>query len=277
MSGRVEGKVALITGAARGQGRSHAIRLAEEGADIIAVDVCKQLPSIPYPLATADDLAETVDLVKAAGGRIIASQVDVRDFAALKDAADEGVREFGRLDIVSANAGVVNFGETVAFEEAAFAEVIGTNLTGVWHTAKACVPHIRSGGAGGSIVVTSSAAGQKAYAGCGPYVPAKHGLIGIARTLAVELGPEMIRVNCILPTQVRTGMSMNDVSWKLFCPDIEEPTIDDFAAVSQAMHVLPVPWVEPVDISNALLFLVSDEGRYITGAALPVDCGVLIK
>ena len=278
MSGRVEGKVAFITGAGRGQGRSHAVKLAAEGADIIAIDICHDVEGA-LPMATPEDLAETVKLVEALDRRIVARQADVRDFDAVKAAVDAGVEELGRLDIVLANAGIASAGgpvETMAPES--WKNTIDINLTGLWHTARAAVPHLIAGGQGGSIVLTSSVAGLQAMPGMSGYVSAKHGVIGLMRTLAVELGQHRIRVNSVLPTNVNTPMFMNEGAFKLFRPDLENPGPDDVAAViAQFMHVLPVGWVEPEDISNAILFLVSDEARYITGAALPVDAGALIK
>ncbi len=277
MSGRVQGKVAFITGAARGQGRSHAIRLAQEGADIIAVDVCAQIESVPYGMATPADLAETVKEVEALDRRIIATQADVRDPAALGAAVDAGVAELGRLDIVSANAGISSFAASDTMPEQQWRDMIDTNLTGVWRTAKATIPHLKAGGRGGAMVLTSSAAGLIAYPGVSHYVAAKHGVVGLMKTLALELAPDMIRVNAICPTQVDTPMIMNEPTYKLFDPEAETPTRKSFEPVSQAMNALPIPWVEAVDISNALLFLASDEGRYITGVALPVDAGTVIK
>ena len=277
MTGRLEGKVAFITGAARGQGRSHAVRLAQEGADIIAVDLCAQVDSVPYQMATPEDLADTVKQVEALDRRIVATQADVRDYGALKAALDDGVAQLGRLDIVAANAGIFSFGRAEELPEQTWQDMIDTNLTGVWHAAKAAIPHLIAGGRGGSIVLTSSAAGLKAYANAAHYVSAKHGVVGLMRTLALELAPHMIRVNSLHPTQVDTDMVMNEFTFKLFSPDIEHPTIEDFGPASQAMNALPIPWVEPVDISNALLFLASDEARYITGVTLPVDAGTVIK
>jgi SDR family mycofactocin-dependent oxidoreductase len=276
MPGRVEGKVAFITGAARGQGRSHAIRLAQEGADIIAVDLCQQIDSVPIPLSTPEDLAETVKEVEALDRRIVARQADVRDAAALQAAVDDGVAQLGRLDIVAGNAGIASFGPLDEMSEETWRDMIDVNLTGVWHTAKVSIPHLRAAGAG-SIILTSSAAGLMAYPGVGHYVAAKHGVVGLMRTLALELAPHMIRVNSLHPTQVDTPMIMNETTWKLFLPDLEQPTMDDFRPASQSMNALPIPWVDPVDISNALLFLASDEARYITGVALPVDAGAVIK
>jgi SDR family mycofactocin-dependent oxidoreductase len=278
MSGRVEGKVAFITGAARGQGRSHAVRLAQEGADIIAIDICRQIESVPIPMSTPEDLEETVAQVKAAGGRIVATQADVRDIDALKAAVDEGVRQFGRLDIVVANAGLAAGGDAMEkMDEQLWKDSVDVNLTGVWHTAKAAIAHIVAGGRGGAMVLTSSVGGLKAHPNVGNYVAAKHGVVGVMRTLAVELAQHSIRVNSVHPTQVNTPMLMNDLTYRMFRPDLENPTQDDLAPVSQMMHLLPTPWVEPIDISNAVLFLVSDESRFITGVTLPIDAGSMLK
>ncbi|HEX3515530.1 MAG TPA: mycofactocin-coupled SDR family oxidoreductase [Trebonia sp.] len=278
MAGRVAGKVAFITGAARGQGRSHAIRLAQEGADIIAVDVCEDIATVPYGGATQADLAETVKEVEALDRRIIARKADVRDFNSLKKALDEGVAELGRLDIVSANAGIgTSPHHAWEIDDATWQTMIDINLTGVWHTAKAAIPHLIEGGNGGAIILTSSAAGLQAYENIAHYVSAKHGVVGLMRTLALELAPYSIRVNSIHPTQVDTPMIQNEATYRLFRPDLEHPTRDDFAPASQSMNALPIPWVEPVDISNAVLFLASDEGRYVTGVTLPVDAGTVIK
>jgi len=208
MAGRVAGKVAFITGAARGQGRSHAIRLAQEGADIIAVDLAGQIDSVPYPMATPDDLAQTVKEVEALDRRIIATQADTRDYGALKKALDDGVAELGRLDIVSANAGIFRFGLAEDLPEQTWQDMIDTNLTGVWHAAKAAIPHLRAAG-GGSIILTSSAAGLEGMPNIGHYVAAKHGVVGLMRTLALELAPDMIRVNSLHPTTVNTDMIQN--------------------------------------------------------------------
>lgn len=279
MTGRVEGKVAFVTGAALGQGRSHAVRLAQEGADIIAVDVCKRVvETSPIPAATPEDLAETADLVKGLNRQIFTAEVDVRDYEGLKAAVDAGVEQLGRLDIIVANAGIGNGGDTLdQCSEHDWQEMIDVNLSGVWKTVKAGVPHLISGGNGGSIILTSSVGGLKAYPHCGNYVAAKHGVVGIMRSFAVELGQHMIRVNTVHPTHVSTGMIMNEGTWKLFRPDLENPGPDDMAPICQMFHTLPVPWVDAVDISNAVLFFASDESRYVTGVTLPVDAGSCLK
>jgi (+)-trans-carveol dehydrogenase len=277
MAGRVGGRVAFITGAGRGQGRSHAVRLAQEGADIIAVDLCDQVGSVEYPLATPEDLAETVRQVEALDRRIVATQADVRDYAGLKNAVDEGVAQLGRLDIVAANAGILSHGLTSELAETSWQDMIDINLTGVWHTAKAAIPHLIAGGRGGSVILTSSGVVMKGTPNFAHYVSAKHGIVGLMRTLALELAPHSIRVNSLHPTSVDTAMVRNSETLRLFRPDLENPTVDDAVDSFEAMNVLPLRWVEPVDVSNALLFLACDEARYITGVALPVDAGYAIK
>ncbi|WP_305781024.1 mycofactocin-coupled SDR family oxidoreductase [Nocardia nova] len=279
MAGRVEGKVAFITGAARGQGRSHAVRLAQEGADIIAIDACKPVSgSDQIAASTPEDLAETADLVKGLGRRIVTAEVDVRDFRAVQTAVDTGVGQLGGLDIVVANAGIGNGGATLdRTSEQDWNTMIDINLSGVWKSVKAAVPHLLSGNRGGSVVLTSSVGGLKAYANTGHYIAAKHGVIGLMRTFAVELGQHSIRVNAVCPTNVDTPMFMNEGTMKLFRPDLENPGPDDLAVAAQFMHVLPIGWVEPIDISNAVLFLASDEARYITGLPLTVDAGSTLK
>ena len=277
MTGRVEGKVALVTGAARGQGQAHALRLAEEGADIIAVDICGPIDGVGYAPSTPDELAATVKLVEDTGRRILATETDVRDYSALEKTVADGVSEFGRLDIVAANAGIATFGQAISISEASWQTMLDVNLTGVWHTVKAAVPHIIAGGRGGSLILTSSAAGLKGFMNCGHYTAAKHGVVGLMRTLAQELGPQMIRANTVHPTNVSTTMFLNDGTYRLFSPDVPNPTEADVVAPATMMNVLPIPWVDPVDVSNAVLFLASDEARYITGVTLPVDAGLLTK
>jgi SDR family mycofactocin-dependent oxidoreductase len=275
--GRLDGKVAFVTGAARGQGRSHALRLAQEGADIIAIDIAEQMGSVPYAMSTPDDLAETVKQIEALDRRIIATQADVRDYAAVKSALDDGVAQLGRLDIVSANAGIFSFGTMEELEDDVFKDMIDVNLTGVWRTVKAAIPHLKE--KGGSIVLTSSTAGLEGMENIGHYAAAKHGVVGLMRTLALELAPNMIRVNSVHPTSVDTDMIQNSATYALFAPDLpeNERTKEALTARFQTLNALPIPWVESVDISNALVFLASDEARYITGVALPIDAGHLVK
>ena len=275
--GRVDGKVAFITGAARGQGRSHAIRLAEEGADIIAVDICAQIASVPTAMAEPADLDETVSLVKALDRRIVAAQADVRDYAQMVGVLADGVAELGRLDIVCANAGIYSLGQLADLSDETWQDVIDVNLTGVWHTCKAAIPHLIAAGRGGSMILTSSSIGLRAIANLGHYGSAKHGIVGLMRTLALELAPHSIRVNSIHPGCVDTPMIQNPSRYSLLMPDVEAPTRDMAAAVYQSLNALPVPWADPRDISNAVLFLASDEARYITGTTLLVDAGYTLK
>lgn len=271
--GRLDGKVAFITGIAKGQGRSHAVTLASEGADIIGVDVCEQIPTHSAPCGTEQDLAETVRLVEALGRRIIVGKADVRDEAAIAAVVDSAVLDFGRLDIVVANAGIGMYGTPFAVTDEQWDATVDVDLKGVWHTARVGARHIISGGRGGSIVMTGSVGGLRAFRNVIAYTAAKHGVVGLMKALAIEWGAHSIRVNAVHPTQVNTDMIMNDEVIGLFCPDIENPTVDDFAPRSAAMHVLPTPWVEPEDVAKAVLFLVSDDARFITGVSLPVDAG----
>ena len=269
MAGRVAGKVAFITGAARGQGRAHAIRLAEEGADIIAVDICRDYDTVAYPLATEADLAETVKAVEALDRRIVATVADVRDAAGLKAAVDDGVAQLGRLDIVSANAGICTIQTWEEVTPQVWQDTLDTNLTGVWNTMVVSVPHLIAAG-GGSIICTSSTAGIKGLPYLAPYVAAKHGVVGIARTMANELARHSIRVNTVHPTGVDTPMGTGLGGL--------EPLINRDPNLGPIyMNTLPVEIVEPRDISNAVLFLASDEARYVTGLEFTVDAGNTIR
>lgn len=274
---KLDGKVAFITGVARGQGRSHALRLAREGAAIIGVDLCESLPSVPYPLANSSDLDETVRLVEEEGGKILARPADVRDLAALTTVVDEGVGQFGRLDIIIANAGIVSYGDLTTMSEDRWQEMIDINLTGVWKTVRAGIDHIIERGEGGSVVLTSSTAGLRNMNTIGHYVVAKHGVTALAKALANELGPRGIRVNSVHPSNVRTPMLNNPGTRKLFRPDLEDPQLEDVTGAFASTHLLDVPWLEPEDISNAILYLVSDEGRYVTGSPFVIDAGMVAK
>lgn len=275
--GRVSGKVAFITGAARGQGRSHAIRLAQEGADIIACDLMEQLGSIPYTMSNPDDMAETVRLIEDLDRRIIARKVDVRDQAGLDALVAEGVAEFGHIDIVCANAGIMSVAPTWEITEQEWDEMLDVNLKGVWRTLKAVVPSMIAAKRGGSIIITSSTAGISGFGNLAHYTAAKHGVVGLMLSLVNEVSQYNIRVNTVHPTNVATGMIQNEPTYKLFAPHIEKPTKEDAEPSFVKMNLLPIPWVDPVDISNAVLFLASDEARYITGIKLPVDAGQLAK
>jgi SDR family mycofactocin-dependent oxidoreductase len=277
MSGRVEGKVALVTGAARGQGRAHALRLAEEGADIIALDVCQDLPDVPYALGTPDDLTETKKLVEGVGRRCVEVIGDVRNFSSMKQLVDEGVRELGRLDIACANAGVTNYSASYEMTEDAWDAVVDINLKGVWHTTKVAVPHMISQAQGGSIIMTGSVAAYHGARNSCHYGATKHGLLGLMRSLSVELGQHSIRVNSVHPTTVRTPMAYNQLTYDLFAPELESPGVEVFEERMLQLHSLPVPAIDAVDMSNAVLFLASDEARYITGEDIKVDCGATAK
>jgi (+)-trans-carveol dehydrogenase len=273
--------VAFITGAARGQGRSHALRLAREGAHIIAVDSCgggEAYPWMTYEMATEDDLAETARLVEAEGAGIVARKGDVRQLDSLGDALQEGLDKFGHIDIVAANAGISPFGpETWLNDDRQWNDVYEVNLLGVRNTCKAVVPAMIDAGRGGAITITSSGAGLKGVYGLSDYCATKWGVLGFARSLANELAVHSIRVNVIAPGTVDTDMVQNDGLRRMFRPDLESPTREDVAQYFEQMSMLPIPWVEPVDISNALLFLSSEEARYITGVILPVDAGMSAK
>lgn len=275
--GDLSGKTALITGAARGQGRSHAVRLAELGANVIAIDVCAPLGSVPYPLATAEDLQMTERMVQEFTRGVLAKQVDVRDFDAVDAAVQEGLALFGHIDVVVANAGVLSFAPAEDITESMWDDVIDVNLKGVWHTCKACIPAMKTRGAGGSIIIISSVAGFKAWENQAHYVASKHGVIGLMRTLARELAPHRIRVNTVHPTSVLTDMIDNEALFRLFLPDHESPTRADVEPLFWQQNSLPLPWVEPRDISNAVAFLASDAASTITGITLPVDAGTLLK
>lgn len=271
--GRVSGKVAFITGAARGQGRAHALRLAEEGADIVAVDLCSPMETVPYGLATPDDLAETAKLVEEHDRRVIARQIDVRNLGGLQDLVAEAVAELGGIDIVVANAGIGSFAPVWELTEEQWDDVIAVNLTGVWKTAKACIPTMIQAGKGGSIILTSSLAGLVAFPNLGHYNAAKHGVTGLMRTLAVELAPYSIRANSLHPAIVHTDMTHNEAIYQLFLPHLTNPSRAEVDEGYKMMHALPISGLEPIDIANMVLFLASDESRYITGTTQVLDAG----
>jgi SDR family mycofactocin-dependent oxidoreductase len=268
----LEGKVALITGAARGQGRAHAVRLAADGANVLAVDLCEQIASVRYPLATPDDLAATVKLVEDTGSRIVAARGDVRDRASLSAALQTGLDEFGRLDIVVANAGIAPMQSGAD----GWRDVIDVNLTGVFNTVEAAIPTMTSQGTGGSIVMISSAAGLagigSADAGSIGYAAAKHGMVGLMRVYANLLAPHNIRVNSVHPSGVDTPMINNEFTRQWLAG--LAATSDSSAGMGNA---LPVQILQADDIANAVAWLVSDQARYITGVTLPVDAGCVNK
>jgi len=273
--GKLDGKMALITGAARGQGRSHAVRLAEEGADIVALDIAAPIATTYYPLAVPEDLKLTAQLVEKEGVGVLAIEADVRQQGEVDSAVAQALERFGRLDIVVANAGIAASAPTWELTDEQWQDVIDVNLTGVWRTVRACVPPMIAAGRGGALVLTSSLAGLHGYGNIGNYVAAKHGVNGLMRTLTNELGPHNIRVNTVCPGLINTDMMMNDHTYSLFRPEVDHPTKADATEVFRTMQLLPLDWLEPRDVSNAIAFLVSDEARAITGVALPVDGGQL--
>jgi len=274
--GKLDGKVAFISGVARGQGRSHAVRLAREGADVIGIDICADIPANHYPMASREELDETISLVEQAGGKMHGTVADVRDFHQVKSAMDAGVQHFGRLDIVLANAGIA----PVAFRELTIEEeldqwraAVGVNLDGAYHVAWAAIPHLLAGNRGGSIVFTSSTAGLRGFGGVQGgglgYAASKHGIVGLMRTLANALAPANIRVNTVHPTAVNTMMAVNPAMTEF---------LENYPGSGQHLqNPLPVEMLEPEDISAAIAYLVSDDGRYVTGVTFPVDAGFCNK
>jgi SDR family mycofactocin-dependent oxidoreductase len=281
MPGRMEGKVAFVTGAARGQGRSHAIRLAQEGADIIAIDICKQIESNPYPLSTPEDLEETVKSIENLDRRVVARHADVRAREELRAVVDAGVAELGHLDVVVANAGILPMamGDPDPMD---FVDAVDVDLIGVMNAVAVSLPHI---GDGSSIVVTGSTAGMMPGTTDNPtmgpggagYGWAKRILISYVEQLALQLAPRFIRANAIHPTNCNTHLLHNEGLYKLFRPDLENPTPEDVIPAFTYFQAMPIPYVEPLDISNAVLFFASDESRYVTGQQLRVDAGSLLK
>lgn len=276
--GKLEGKVVFITGAARGMGRSHAVRLAQEGADIIGMDICGPVPGGQAPMSSAEDLAETASAVEALDRRMVTFVGDATDEESLVGGLAEGVAQLGRLDCAVANAGIGGVPNPVADMPAQdWRDVIETNLTGVFLTAKAAVPHIRAHGEGGSILLISSALGLRGMQNVSAYSAAKHAVVGLMRSLAIELAPDRIRVNSIHPTNVATPLVLNENTFRLFRPDLEAPEEDDVRDAFTGLNLLEVPWIEPIDISEAVLYLAADSGRYVTGSLHKVDAGWLTK
>lgn len=264
------GRVAFITGGARGQGRAHAVALGEAGADIVVFDVVQQLPTVRYSMSDASDLDETARLVQASGARCIAVQGDVRSDADLSQAVRRAIDEFGGIDIAVANAGIFTFGEnTWSLDDEQWQVMLDVNLTGVWRTCKAVIPHMIERGRGGAIVVISSISGLKGIAGTAHYCSAKHGLNGLMRTLAVELAPHGIRVNAIHPSSVASPMVQNEVMAEML--ERAERAGNDMS------HLLDVDLLPPGEISRAIKWIVSDDARYVTGINLPVDAGFMVK
>jgi SDR family mycofactocin-dependent oxidoreductase len=261
-------RVALVTGAARGQGRAHALALARAGADVVACDLAADQPTVPYRLATASDLEETACAVRETGRRCTTVRADAAGVEQMAEAVARA-GELGALEVVCANAGVISFGRSWELTEAQWDQVVATNLKGVWATCRAAIPGMIERGRGGSIVITGSAASLRGYPGISHYAAAKHGVIGLMRSLAIELASHRIRVNCVLPGGVRTPMGTDDTmqGWLAAEPD-----------ASRALTaLLPVDLVEPDDVSAAVTWLASDAARFVTGVVLPVDAGVQLR
>ncbi|MCV7421708.1 mycofactocin-coupled SDR family oxidoreductase [Mycobacterium yunnanensis] len=275
--GQLNGKVAFITGVARGQGRSHALTLAQEGAAIIGLDLCAKPTSTAYPGASEDDLRETVRLVEEIGGEIFVDVADTRDYEQVRDVFDRGLERFGRVDVVIPNAGICSGAKTWEISPRDWREMVDINLNGVFHTVKAAIPQLISQDEGGSIVFIGSTEALKGAENISSYAASKHGVTGLMTSLARELGRHRIRVNSVNPTCVDTHMINNDFVYGLFRPDLERPTRDDVIGTFADTHLLPVPWIEPRDVSNAILYLVTEPGRYITATTLVVDAGFIVK
>lgn len=273
-----EGKVALVTGAGRGQGRSHAVRFAELGADVIVIDIdATPVSSIPYELATAEDLEETVRLVEQADRRAVAVRADVRSLPALEEAVARGREELGEIGIVCANAGIVSFRKSLEMSEETWLEMIDVNLNGVWRTIRAAAPPMVAAGEGGVIVLTASTASFRGHPNLSHYAAAKHGLIGLMKAVAGELGPEGIRVNAVCPGPVLTPMMDHEAAYRLFRPELEDPGVSDLDPILSQLSLTGEPWVDVSDITDAVVWLASPAARNITGVALPVDIGQLAK
>jgi SDR family mycofactocin-dependent oxidoreductase len=270
--GRFDGKTVFITGGARGQGRSHAVAFAREGADIVVCDAVAPIDTVPYDLPTPDDLDETVRQVEDLDRRCVAEQADVRDHAAVESVVERGIAQFGKIDICLANAGIFTFSTIADMDDTTWNTMIDVNLTGVFHTLRAVLPSMREQGSG-RIIATSSMAGKMGFANVGHYVATKWGVIGLVKSLAQEVAAEGITVNAICPTGVATTMIHNDAAYRLFLPDMENPTKEDAEPAFAGLNAIPIPWVEVEDISNAMMFLASDDARYITGETLAVAAG----
>lgn len=282
--GLLDGKVAVVGGAARGQGRAHAIRLAREGAHIIAMDICCNLDTVPYALATPEDLAQTVAQIEELGQRIVATHTDVRDAATVWAAIAAGVKQLGRLDIVIANAGIAMYDEAAAMSERSWRDMIDTNLTGVWTVCRGSIPHMITGGRGGAMVLISSVAAHVGMLHLGHYSAAKAGVVGLIRSLAVELAPHRIRVNTVHPRSVNTAMIINPATYDLVVPGTGPAAREgaanapnDVVTALQGINAMPVAWAEPEDITAAVVYLIADSGRYVTGTQLSVDAGAAAK
>ncbi len=269
--GRLDGKTAIITGGARGQGRAHAVRFAQEGANVVVSDIAHDIPGVPYPLSTPDDLAETLRLVEEAGGTGLALEADVRRPAELDAVVQATLDRFGRIDVLAANAGIIDHGSWDVSDEN-WATMLDVDLTGVFYSCRAVIPTMIAQRSG-SIVCTSSSSGARPLNGLVPYVVAKHGVVGLVRALAADLGQYSIRVNAVLPTAVVSGMFDNDWNIGAFANGKPGATLDDTRFPASTMNMLPVDFFDPAEVSNAVLWLASDEARYVTALELHIDAG----
>ncbi len=274
--GKLDGKVALITGGARGQGRSHALTFAREGAEIVICDVAEDLPTVPYPLANTGDLADTARMVEELGRRCLAMRADVRDSSKMRMVVERAISEFGRVDILLANAGIESFATSWELTDEQWDEMIAVNLTGVWKSCRAVIPHMIERRAG-VLLLTSSIAGLKGLGNQAHYCASKHGVVGLMRTLALELAPHGIRVNTVHPSSVDTPIIKNQAMYTLFSGGNPNATLEEVTPAFRDLNLMDTPWIEPQDISKAMLFLASDDARYITGTTLPVDAGLMAK
>jgi SDR family mycofactocin-dependent oxidoreductase len=270
--GKLEGQVAVVTGGARGQGRSHAVHIAREGADVVICDVCHDLDAVRYPMATEEDLEETVRLVEKEGRRCIALQADVRDYDQVKAVTDRAAEEFGKIDILVANAGVMRMNPIQDHTPDQWRDVVDTNLTGVYHAMHAVAPHLIRNNYG-RIVATASTMARGAAGNSVSYVAAKWGVVGMVKSVAHDLAPWNVTVNAVAPTSVSTHMIHNLDLYKLFRPDLDEPTIDDVREAFKTLNVIPVSWLEPEEISKSVLFLLSEDAKYITGSVIDINAG----
>lgn len=275
---RFAGRVAFISGVARGQGRQFAVDLAREGADIIGFDICEDIPGASTAMATEADLEETRALVEATGRRMVAERADVRDHAAVEAVLTKGLAAFGRVDIVVANAGILcGAGPFWEISLQNWKDTVDTDLTGVWHTVRAATPAMIEGGRGGAIIMIASAGATKGFQNITHYVAATTALVGMLKPMAAELGPHFIRVNALSPTNVNTAIYMTETNKRLFLPDNPAPTDEEYEIASRPQHVIPIGWMEPSDTSAALRFLASDDARYVTGLEMRVDAGVVLR
>lgn len=271
--GELDGQVAIITGGGRGQGRSHAVTLAEAGANVVVCDIAAPVETVKYPMASPEELAETVDLVEKTGHRCISVQADVRSFAEMQRVADTALGEFGRIDILCANAGIMTLSSFADMDSLTWATTVDINLTGVANSIRAVLPTMVAQGYG-RVVATSSGAGRGGYANLAHYSATKWGVIGLIKSIARETGSQGVNLNVVCPTTVATPLFLNDACYAGFRPDLEKPTLEDCMDILVGMNAIPVPYIEPKDVSDAILFLVGPRSKYVTGSVLDVAAGL---